>query len=414
MGSIDAFLPVNDTSVYFDDFGWNRPSAQHLSTQFDSHPELGILPRSSSSWLYAGASNEEAIRQESNFGDRTAGLQDDTDSFAPNLEDGIAATEAWLTTFANSDRFQAGVRLAFGDASASDKAEDLFAQWSRGIFDDLPSIEILTAEQLNGARGAFSQTTNTIYLSQTYLEQYASDTLAVANVLLEELGHFVDATINDLDAPGDEGAIFAAIVQGVYLSDTTLQLLKSKDDSTTLILDGDAIVVEQATTDTGNGLRGEYYDNSDLTNLKLTRTDGTVNFSWGTGSPHSAIAANTFSTRWTGQVQPSTSGTYTFFTQSDDGVRLWVNGTQLINNWTTGGYRERSGSIPLIAGQKYDIKLEYYENTNSATARLLWSGPSVSKQAIAQTQLFSAPLETIGPTASATANNVSTGGNTIY
>ena len=119
----------------------------------------------------------------------------------------------------------------------------------------------------------------------------------------------------------------------------------------------------------GTGLTGQYYDNSDLTNLKLTRTDATVNFNWGSGSPNNVIAANTFSVRWQGQVQPNYSQTYTFYTTSDDGVRLWVNGTQLVNNWTNHGPTENSGTIALTAGQKYDLRLEYYDNTGSAQAR---------------------------------------------
>ena len=153
-----------------------------------------------------------------------------------------------------------------------------------------------------------------------------------------------------------------------------------------------------ASASVGTGLKGEYYDNKDLTNLKLTRTDGTVNFDWGSGSPVSSlIGADTFSARWTGQVQPKYSETYTFSTTSDDGVRLSVNGQQLINNWTDHAATENSGSITLAAGQKYDIKLEYYENTRSAVEKLSWSSPSQAKQIIPQTQLYAATSPTLGP-----------------
>jgi hypothetical protein len=138
----------------------------------------------------------------------------------------------------------------------------------------------------------------------------------------------------------------------------------------------------------GTGLKGDYYNNSDLTSLKLTRTDATVNFNWGTGSPNSAISSDTFSVRWTGQVQPLFSETYTFYTVSDDGVRLWVNGTLLINNWTNHSSVENSGAISLAGNQKYDIVMEYYENTNGATATLSWSSASQAKQIIPKTQLY--------------------------
>jgi hypothetical protein len=140
----------------------------------------------------------------------------------------------------------------------------------------------------------------------------------------------------------------------------------------------------------GTGLKGEYFDNMDLTALKLTRTDATVNFDWGGGSPDSSIEADSFSVRWTGQVQAQFSETYTFYTISDDGVRLWVNGVQVINNWTNHAPTENSGTISLVAGQKYDLKMEYYENGGGAVAKLLWSSASTAKQVVPQAQLYAA------------------------
>jgi glucose/arabinose dehydrogenase len=140
----------------------------------------------------------------------------------------------------------------------------------------------------------------------------------------------------------------------------------------------------------GTGLAATYYDNLNFAGATLARTDPTVNFDWGTGSPAAQIGADTFSVRWTGQVQASFSQTYTFYTQSDDGVRLWVNNVQVINNWTDHGLTENSGTIALTAGQRYDIRMEFYENGGLATARLLWSSPSTPKAAIPQTSLYPA------------------------
>ena len=102
----------------------------------------------------------------------------------------------------------------------------------------------------------------------------------------------------------------------------------------------------------GNGLSATYYDNMDLTGATVTRVDPTIDFSWGTGVPAAGIGADTFSVRWTGQVQPQFTGTYTFYTVSDDGVRLWVNGQQIVNNWTDHAPTENSGTIALAAGQR--------------------------------------------------------------
>lgn len=143
---------------------------------------------------------------------------------------------------------------------------------------------------------------------------------------------------------------------------------------------------------TGSGLSGDYFIGTTLTNRVLTRSDATVDFSWTTAAPASNVPSDNFSVRWTGQVSPRYSGTTTFYTVSDDGVRLWVNGQQLINNWTNHGATENSGSISLVAGQKYDIKLEYYEATGGATARLLWSSSCEAKATVPSAQLFPASV----------------------
>ncbi|MEQ8755645.1 MAG: PA14 domain-containing protein [Coleofasciculus sp. G1-WW12-02] len=150
----------------------------------------------------------------------------------------------------------------------------------------------------------------------------------------------------------------------------------------------------------GNGLKAEYYNNRDFTDLALTRTDETVNFNWGSGSPDAAIDSNTYSVRWTGSVAPLYSETYEFFTNSDDGVRLWVDDQLLIDNWTNHGATENRGTIDLQAGQQYDIRMDYYENFGKSVAQLLWSSESQGKEIIPESQLYS-------PTVTAASTDVS-------
>jgi len=83
------------------------------------------------------------------------------------------------------------------------------------------------------------------------------------------------------------------------------------------------------------------------------------------------------------------SGQYRFSTVSDDGIRLWVNGQQVINNWTDhSAATNTSAAITLTAGVKYTITLEYYERGGDATARLQWSYPGQATQTIPQSRLF--------------------------
>jgi hypothetical protein len=163
-----------------------------------------------------------------------------------------------------------------------------------------------------------------------------------------------------------------------------------------------------------HGLFAEYYNNRNFTDLALTRIDSTVNFNWRRGAPDSRIGENTFSVRWTGQVQALYSETYTFSTIADDGVRLWVDGKLLIDRWRNSSAKERRGSITLEAGKQYDIKLEYYENRGKAVAQLKWSSRSQRKEIIPTSQLFHANNSTPNPSVPNSGGTGSTGstGNT--
>jgi hypothetical protein len=142
----------------------------------------------------------------------------------------------------------------------------------------------------------------------------------------------------------------------------------------------------------GQGLQGDYFNNQNLTGTPvLSQIDQTINFNYGTGSPDPSVFSDHFSVRWTGQVQPYATETYTFETESDEGVRLWVNGVQLINSWADQTDAKLSGTIALVKGHKYDIKLEYYDDTGPALAILRWSGASTPYSVIPETQLYPPP-----------------------
>ena len=139
---------------------------------------------------------------------------------------------------------------------------------------------------------------------------------------------------------------------------------------------------------TGNGLLGTYYDHPDFTGTRRQRTDAVIDFAWGEGAPIAGIANDGFSVRWTGQVQAQYSETYTFTTTTDDGVRLWIDGVKLIDDWTSHGPQDRSGTIALTAGRKYELKMDYYDDTLGATAQLKWSSPSTPAAIIPASQIY--------------------------
>ena len=140
----------------------------------------------------------------------------------------------------------------------------------------------------------------------------------------------------------------------------------------------------------GMGLKGEYYSDINFETLQITKTDAEVNFDWNTGSPDETLLGNDqFSIRWSGQVQPLYTEEYTFYVRSDDGAKLTVNGEVLIDELANNGLDERSGTINLTAGEKYDIVLEYVENTENASCQLRWESNSQLKTIVPKTQLYS-------------------------
>ncbi|MBN2501932.1 MAG: hypothetical protein JXB38_14215 [Anaerolineales bacterium] len=140
----------------------------------------------------------------------------------------------------------------------------------------------------------------------------------------------------------------------------------------------------------GSGLRGEYYGDTTFTDLNMVRVDPGVDFDWGIGSPDAVLPSDTFSVRWTGQVEPQDSGTYTFTTRTDAGVRLWVNGVLLIDEWHDQSPTYYSGQIELERCQLYDIEMEYFENYGPALAELHWESANQSLEIIPPEDLYPA------------------------
>jgi len=127
----------------------------------------------------------------------------------------------------------------------------------------------------------------------------------------------------------------------------------------------------------GNGLKGEYFNNTNFTSLAHTRVDPQINFDWGTGSPHASVGADTFSVRWSGVLLVPQSGNYTFSALTSDGVRLYINGNLVIDRFVDQSTRWTDSSpVYLTAGQYAEIYVEYYENTGDAVAKLKWTGPA--------------------------------------
>jgi dextranase len=159
-----------------------------------------------------------------------------------------------------------------------------------------------------------------------------------------------------------------------------------------------------------NGLKGEYFGKQDLTEIAFTRTDRTVHFDWQADSPAPPSLAtffpkDHFSARWTGMLAPPTKADYKFVVIADDGVRLFVDGVLVIDDWAVAAtpLNKRRESMlvtldPKPAKPKFSIDLYYFENAGMASVQLLWSAAAASgfdlpEQVIAEDYLFPSPWE---------------------
>ena len=147
------------------------------------------------------------------------------------------------------------------------------------------------------------------------------------------------------------------------------------------------------------GLLGEYFDFGSTAvetfpiipadqKPTLKRVDKNLNFrSTEITFPGTKLQSH-FAIRWTGKIKIPKDGKYTFFLESDDGSRLFIDGKQVVDN---GGLHEMqvdSGNVELKAGV-HEIKVDYYENENDGGAGcvLSWKAEGLPKEVVPEKAL---------------------------
>jgi YD repeat-containing protein len=117
--------------------------------------------------------------------------------------------------------------------------------------------------------------------------------------------------------------------------------------------------------------RSEFYNNPNLTGAPaLIRTDAAINFDWGWGASAAGIPADHFSVRWSRTVRFD-AGVYRFYARVDDGVRVFVDGDLLIDQWRITAPATYTADVRLAAGDHH-VRVEYFEATQQAVAAVRW------------------------------------------
>jgi hypothetical protein len=116
--------------------------------------------------------------------------------------------------------------------------------------------------------------------------------------------------------------------------------------------------------------KGEYWSNRDFQGSPvLVRNDPAINFFWYDQSPAPGISADNFSVRWSRQVNFD-PGLYRFYAEADDGIRVFIDGHPIINEWHGSSNATYTADVALSGSRQ--VVVEYYEQSGEAFVRLRW------------------------------------------
>ena len=156
----------------------------------------------------------------------------------------VEQVQDYLTGLEADSALNTKLELAFGTSFNNQIADKLISNFAQDDFSDIPPIKIVDSEKINGANGGYDSLNGLIYISGEFVTAHQDDVNIISGVILEEVGHFIDSRINIVDAVGDEGELFSALVQGKTLSDSEIIAIKAKDDIEIITIDGQKIEIE--------------------------------------------------------------------------------------------------------------------------------------------------------------------------
>ncbi|MEO8081683.1 MAG: PA14 domain-containing protein [Caldimonas sp.] len=144
------------------------------------------------------------------------------------------------------------------------------------------------------------------------------------------------------------------------------------------------------TPSSGTGLMAQYYSQIDESELAQTVVDPTIDNVWtGTGPTNTLLSqTDNFSVVWSGYIEATTTGTYTIIGTTDDGMQILIGGTPVVDAFYFQGPTEHSGTIDLVAGQRYPIKIRYFQGGGETEAHVEWQPPGGMRAPLPTAQLY--------------------------
>lgn len=139
------------------------------------------------------------------------------------------------------------------------------------------------------------------------------------------------------------------------------------------------------------GLVGEYFSMNEIVSdfpvvqpdkiPTLKRVDPAVNFECTKGDFYGTGLIERFYVRWSGVIKTPSSGTYTFYTESDDASRLFIDGKLVVDNYGLHAMQEEEGDVELARGT-HRIKVEFIQYDGAAGCICRWKTPSGARETI--------------------------------
>jgi hypothetical protein len=144
-----------------------------------------------------------------------------------------------------------------------------------------------------------------------------------------------------------------------------------------------------AQIDRASGLLATYYVDPEFGGATtFTRVDPMIDFDWTARDPAPEVPRTNFSVRWTGRLRAEHTEEYTFYAMTDERVRFWLERKLLIDRPEQGWLAESKESVPLVAGEQYEVRMETKSTTGGAIAKLHWSSGSIERTNVPSTHLI--------------------------
>ncbi|HVE40447.1 MAG TPA: PA14 domain-containing protein [Planctomycetota bacterium] len=231
-------------------------------------------------------------------------------------------------------------------------------------------------------------------LARAAKDQLLADEL-VSRRLAQDRAHFEQQVAQRLLSQGRDGSFLASTLDAVRRMDRRRAFRRwAAELAAALVLVAGLFFLvfrrEASVTPASalrSGLRAEYFPNRDLRGVPVTRIDPGLDFTWAAGAGPIVARNDIFSARWTGKIQARVGGRTTLRVRHDDGVRVWIGTTPVIDDWK-GRLRiaESRGELELEAGKTYDLRVEYFNGGDRGVLQLYWSAAGMPEELIPPSQ----------------------------